>query len=86
MGKFLPPPNEIENIYPLTIVATRFNSLFVILNCDQHLKMVGQIQETEEPTHDLVEWMDSNNFTETKYGFGKTIQEAFEDYKYRLKL
>jgi hypothetical protein len=81
---------KIEDIYPLTIVKTRFGKI-VILNAevdagegDKSLEMswANYIQGVEEVQYRLNDWM-VENVEPCLYGIGNTILEAFDDYKER---
>jgi hypothetical protein len=79
---------KIEDIYPLTIVKTRFGKI-VICNfevdageSDEALEMslINYIQGVEEVQYRLSEWMEEH-VAPCLYGIGNTIQDAFENYK-----
>lgn len=80
----------IEDIYPLTIVKTRFGKI-VIMNFEvdagegcENLEMswANYIQGVEEVQYRLNDWMEEN-VEPCLYGIGNTITEAFENYKKR---
>ena len=82
---------KIEDIYPLTIVKTRFGKI-VICNFevdagegDKTLEMswTNYIQGVEEVQYRLNEWME-DNVEPCLYGIGNTLSEAFDNYKERL--
>ena len=82
---------KIEDIYPLTIVSTRYNGKIVIGNFevdsgegDDRLCMswANYIQGSEEVSYRLHEWMEEF-IAPCVYGIGPTLEEAFDDYKKR---
>ena len=82
-------PEKIEDIYPLTIVKTRFGKI-VILNAETDagegsldMSWTDYIQGDEEVQYRLNEWM-KENVEPCPYGIGETIAESFEDFKKRL--
>lgn len=76
---------QIEDIYPLTIISMRYGGKIVILNTVAENHIVSDLQELEEPHYDLNKWM-GDNLAPEHYGIGDTIWEAFEDYKKRLNI
>ncbi len=76
---------NIEDIYPLTIITMRYGGKVVIFNSESDNSNIHEVQLSEERMYDLNEWLDKNVSPQC-YGIGETILEAFEDYKKRVKL
>ena len=79
---------RIEDIYPLTIIKTRFGGRIVILNADVDagegddrldMSWSNYIQGVENIQVRLEKWMDE--YVTCLYGIGDNLTEAFEDYK-----
>lgn len=84
--------NRIEDIYPLTIVKTRFGGKIVICNFevdagegDKTLEMswINYIQGSEDVSYRLLDWLEEY-VSPRLYGVGDTLDEAFADYKKRM--
>lgn len=75
---------NIEDVYPLTIIRMRFGGKFVIFNSYADADFIGSVQEDKEVYWILDEWLDEN-VEPYLYGIGITISEAFDDYKTRQK-
>ena len=77
--------NKLEEIYPLTIVSRRFGG-FAIVNCNCDAACVNSLEGDEELHYgdSAIKFMDKEWFG-VKYGLGKTIEKAYEDYKNRNK-
>lgn len=73
---------NIEDIYPLTIVQMRYGGKYVIFNMESDNSNIHEVQLGEEPHYELEKWMDEN-ISPCGYGIGDTIWTAFEDYKKR---
>ena len=73
---------NIEDIYPLTIISMRYGGKIIILNRESDNSDIHELQLSEEPSYDLNKYMD-DNISPQCYGIGNTIWQAFEDYKKR---
>lgn len=73
--------HQIEDIFPLTIIQTRHGKI-VIFNADNDAEFIDSCQGDEEVQYDLLNWLSSNVFC--PYGVGRSLYEAFQDYKMRL--
>ena len=76
---------KIEEIFPLTIVNMRYGQRLVIFNAYSICDFIASVQEDEEVHYILEEWLEEHVLPFCNYGIGETIEEAFEDYKKRLK-
>ena len=82
---------NIEDIYPLTIVSMRYGGKIVILNAEVdageangNISWSNLIQGDEETFYRIDEWLEEN-VKPCLYGIGDSILDAFEDYKIRYK-
>lgn len=73
---------KLEDIYPLTIIATRFGGYFIIFEKDCNCKYVAALQISEEITFDIDAWLEK--YIPCNYGIGKSISEALTDYNKRI--
>ncbi len=73
---------KIEDIYPLTIISPRYKDVFVIFNRNSDSEQIHDVELNEDISYQLDEWLDEH-ISPNCYGVGKTIWEAFEDYKKR---
>lgn len=81
---------SFNDINPLTVVRMKYGPMFVILNADCEDPLVPLIQLGSRPwylyPYDLEGWMEEyvrNKKRSLSYGFGRTVGEAFEDYRRR---
>jgi len=74
---------NIEDIYPLTIVKMRYGGKIVIFNADNDSGFVDSVQGDEEVYYVINDWLEEH-VSPCLYGIGDTIWSAFEDYKKRL--
>jgi len=72
---------KIEDIYPLTIVSMRYNG-FAIIEAYCDAVCVNSLEGNEDWSYDPHYFM-KKEWEHINYGIGKTIQEAFEDFKIR---
>lgn len=73
-------PKLIEEIYPLTIIATRYGNYFIIFNCDASNEHLQNIQELEDPTYDLEIYI-KLNMPNIAFGIGKSLWDAYSKYQ-----
>jgi len=74
--------NKIEDIYPMTIVHMKHGKFAIVeAYCDAScaISLCWDEEWQYDPHHFMKEEWEHIN-----YGVGKTIQEAFEDFKSRL--
>lgn len=76
---------KIEEIFPLTIVNMRYGQRLVIFNAYAHCDFITSVQEDEEVHYILEKWLEEHVSYICNYGIGYTIEEAFVDYKKRIK-
>lgn len=76
--------NNIEDIYPLTIVKQRYSGKIVIVEGDSDYSCVSSLQGNEEWSYHPHEYMDKE-WAHINYGIGSDIYSAFEDFKKRYK-
>lgn len=72
---------RIENIFPLTIIRMRFGGKIVIFNAECDNDFVEKIQKNKEVASKLTEYIEDHVWT--PYGIGKTLDEAFADFRRR---
>lgn len=71
---------QIEDIYPLTIVRSRYAAgKIVILNVESDCTWVQDVQMDESVGIELEKWLKEN--VTVQYGIGNTVWEAFENFK-----
>ncbi len=74
---------RIEDIYPMTIVHMKLGK-FAIVECYSDADSVSSLESDEEWSYDPHHFM-KKEWEHVNYGIGKTILEAFEDFKIRMK-
>lgn len=75
---------NLGDIYPLTIVGTRFGSHYVIFNLEADSEMILDVQADEEISYDIPAYLHKAYFPFIpKFGIGGSIEEAFLDYQRR---
>ncbi len=74
---------KIEDIYPMTIVHMRHGK-FAIVECLCNAVCVNSLEGNEEWQYDPHHFM-KKEWEHVNYGIGETVNEAFEDFKNRLK-
>lgn len=71
----------IENIFPLTIISTRFGTNIVIFQAYPHHDFISEVAENEEISYDLVAYLEKEMPTyNINWGIGKNINEAIENF------
>ncbi len=75
-------PKCIEDIYPLTIIITRFGGKVVIFNRDSDSGFIHEVQLGERSVSDLSEML-NEELSPSPYGIGEDIYKAFDDYQQR---
>lgn len=80
-------PNNIEDIYPLTIISMRYKDRLIMFNCTTNMEFISDAVNSEEISYDIEEWLEIRVKKEygINYGIGHTIWDTFQDYKQRLK-
>ncbi len=77
---------SIEEIYPLTIVNCRYKDRIIIFNASNDADYISTAVGNEEVSYRLESWLEETLPSYgVKYGIGKDIWSAFEDYKERNK-
>jgi hypothetical protein len=74
--------NEIEDIYPLTIISPRYNDNLVIFNLSSDHEIINNVELDEEIAYRLDEYLEENMYA--PFGIGITLNDAFLDFKRRL--
>ena len=74
---------KIEDVYPLTITAMRYGGFAIVEGLPCYV-CVSSLAENEEVHYDPHKFM-NEEWEHVNYGIGKTILEAFEDFKRRYK-
>jgi len=74
---------KIEDIYPLTIISTKFGDIVIIegLACSA---CISSLQEDEEVGYEPRRFM-NDKWSHVNYGLGTSIHSAFDDFKFRYK-
>lgn len=75
-------PQNINDIYPLTIVNMRFGNRLIIFNAPCDSDFVNTAEGDENVFFRIDEWLE-DNVAPCLYGIGNTLDEAFKDYKKR---
>jgi hypothetical protein len=74
---------KIEDIYPMTIVHMRHGK-FAIVQCSCDADCVISLEGNEEWQYYPHRFM-KEEWEHINYGIGETVNQAFEDFKNRLK-
>lgn len=69
---------RLEDIYPLTIVGMRHGK-FAVIEADNNCDCVSSLQGDEEWQYNPEHYM-SENWEHIRFGVGKTIAEAFQNF------
>lgn len=69
---------QIEDIYPLTIIRTRFGK-FVILNCESDADCVTILESDELVQYNIHDYM-NREFPFLFYGVGDNLNNAFYNF------
>ena len=79
---------KIEDIYPLAIVSMRYSNKIIIFNSfiNEDSWFIQESIENQLIVDNIEKWLNENVYTlGIKYGIGLTFNDAFENYKKRLK-
>jgi len=76
---------SIEDLHPLTIIGRQYSDDFVITQIESDNEFIHELQLEDNSGKTFDELVQFYNFFPEQFGIGKTLNDAFMDFKKKNK-